>query len=190
MVAIALAGCLVITANVGLAAKKSSPPATTNTNVSQESKNTRMRKPNRPSAKGSQRGNDGKYKLLVRTEILTSDPKEGPRFTLVLRNESQSVIYVVETGTPRDFNFEVKEIYGKTVPPRARTGLVVSEGKQSVVPVKPGQGISSVIDLSNLYDLSNGEYMLSVKKFVLLADRLMTVEVKSAPLKFVFKSSK
>lgn len=99
------------------------------------------------------------------------------------------MIYVVERTPSRDFKFEVKDIDGKAVPPRARPGLVIDEGKNSLVPVSAGQEVSYIIDLGDLYNLASGEYTLTVKKMIFFGDKKTVAEVKSAPLKLVFKSS-
>jgi len=179
-----------ITTAIGLTAQKGSTLRTASLNASQRSEISTMRGLDRPHTQGAAKADEGNYELLVRAEIPTSEPKESLELTLTLRNKSQSVIYVVERMPSRDFKFEVKDIDGKTVLPRARRGLVVDEGKNSLVPVNAGHQVSYNIRLSDLYNVSSGEYTLTVKKVIFLSDKKTNTEVKSGPIKLVVKSSK
>jgi hypothetical protein len=117
---------------------------------------------------------------------------EAPRLTIILHNDSKKEICVIETGTARDFKFEVKDKHGKIMSPKSagRRGLIVNEGKQSLVCINVGQKVSYGIDLGDLYSLASGEYTLTVQKTILLGDNRTTVIAQSAPVKFVFESSK
>jgi hypothetical protein len=188
VIAIAV-GYLLTAASVGLTAKKSSPMGVTSTSVPQKSGDATVRKPEGSGSQGVEKRSGGKYRLLLRSETSPSGPSGRLRLNLILQNESKNVIYVIETGTPRDLKFEVKNRSGKTVLPRdvRREGLLVHEGKQALVPVNAGQQVSYAFELGDLYSLAHGEYTLVVKKVILLDDRQMTLEVKSAPLRLVFK---
>ncbi|HEX5733476.1 MAG TPA: hypothetical protein VF131_11640 [Blastocatellia bacterium] len=153
---------------------------------------TKMKKPGRLDTQGVRKGKEKQYELLVQTAMPTSGKIEAPHLTIILHNESKKEICVIETGTSRDFKFEVKDRDGRIMSPKSagRKGLIVNEGKQSVVCINAGQKVSYGIDLSDLYSLASGEYTLTVQKTLLLGDRRTTVKAQSAPVKFVFKSSK
>lgn len=190
LIVVAFVGCRLIAAPIGLTAQKRNTLKTASVNGSQRSESATMRGFNRPGTQDVRKEDEGKHRLLVRTETSTAGPKESLHLTLILRNESQSVIYVVERMPSKDFKFQIKDIYGETVAPSARPGLVVDEGKNSLVPVNAGQEVSYIIDLADLYNLASGDYTLTVKKTIFLGDKETIAEVESAPLKLVFKSSK
>jgi hypothetical protein len=172
--------------------KNSCSLETMRANTLQRADITKMKKSRRLDAQGVRKGKEEQYKLLVRTEIPTCSNTEAPRLTIILHNESKKKICIIETGTPRDFNFEVKDKDGRIMLPKSagRKGLTVNEGKQSVVCINAGQKVSYEVTLSDLYSLASGEYTLTVQKTILLGDKQTTVKAQSAPIKFVFNSSK
>jgi len=132
---------------------------------------------------------EGKYKLTARVETSADNPEEHPQLFLTLQNQSPAVIYLVETVPFRDFNLDIKDDSGQRVPPKSSRpeSLVINEGKQSLVPVDPGQQASYVIDLDSLYSLASGKYTLRVERSVFLSDKQTTVKIESVAVKFALK---
>jgi hypothetical protein len=176
------------TVALGLAAKQYSPLFITNGVRIEAVDNNLISMNNRATAQQTGNTDRERLKLLARTEAPPDNPKGVPQIILTLRNESQSLIYIVETGKPRDFKLEIMDRFGKIVSPRGKRlpGLVVNEGKHSLDAVNPGQEISYTINLGDLYSLSPGRYTLKAKRSIFLDDKRTTVEIISAPVRFVF----
>lgn len=157
-----------------------------------ESESNTVRGADRPNIQDVRKDRKGAYQLLARTETIADTPRETPRLTLTVWNGSKDTIYLVETGSSRDFEFEVKDRYGKSVSPRTddRHLQIREAGKQSLVAVNAGQGISYTVDLGDLYDLADGQYTVTIKKIIFLADRQRTLEIKSGPLELIVRPSK
>lgn len=82
LIVVAFVGCRLIAAPIGLTAQKSKTLKTASVNGSQRSESATMRGFNRPRTQGVRKGDEGKCKLLVRTEIPTIGPKRIPQFNL------------------------------------------------------------------------------------------------------------
>ena len=191
LIVAAVAGGILITPDVTLTGKGNSPLVTASTDVFQRFENATMRGPGRPAAEDARRLQEEKYELLARVETGVVNSEGGSRLTLTLRNNTHDVIYIIERIPTRDFRLEIKDDSGKAVLPRDNDlqGLTINEGKQSLVPVDPGEQVSYVIDIGYLYSLAGGEYTLTTKTIILLGDKQTTVTVESAPIRFVLKST-
>ena len=144
-----------------------------------------MEGPGHPVARGA-----GQYKLLAAVET-QKDKSNRLRLTLRLLNESHEAVYIVERVPSRDFNLDIRDSSGKTMSLRRGRlqGLIVDEGKQSLVRVESGQDVSYGIALDKLYSLVRGNYTLRATKVVLFGDNLTPLKVQSAPVRFAVKTS-
>lgn len=178
-ISVLIMSTVLITAAIGLTAKKSSPIESVSTSGPQYS----AKESNNLNAQSAGKGDEQKYKLLVRVEPPASDSQEGPSLYLTIRNDSRRIIYIVDTGRPWDFKFDIKDTSGRTVSPRKNDlQLLRDGGKRSLDPIKAGQEISYIINLVDLYDLAGGEYLLTVKRDIFLRNKQTIVEIESAPI--------
>ena len=191
LILVAIVGIVFLAGVIGLTAQKGTAIETVSDNQSTKAGSATVSKVNRSSIQDIRQADEKKYKLIVRVKSPTSDPQSIPHLIATVRNESQEVIYVVDTGNAWDFEFEIKDKSGKTVPQKDDLRIRLREAaKQSVEPIPAGQEVSYVVNLGELYTLASGEYLVTVKKAILLSDKQTFVSIKSAPVKFAYEAPK
>ena len=137
-------------------------------------------------AAGDRGTGKAKYELSVKIKGDSAASGNPVLLTLTLRNNSEESVFVVDTGTVSDYKFEIKNAGGEVVQPsdRGRKKLASTGFKRIVREVKPGQEISSEIDLGELFDLSAGAgYTLILKRNILMSDKEHSSEIESNPIK-------
>jgi len=131
-----------------------------------------------------------KHTLLVKAEKEVFTPGEQILLKVTLSNNSQEEIYIVETGTLKDYLLEVRDRAGKKVPVSKKGKKILDSpfAKRVVSKIEPGQAVQDEINVGDLFDLSAGfSYVITVKRTVLMQDKKKSAEMESNPVMVIIQ---
>lgn len=125
-------------------------------------------------------------------EIIVQATKLPTFFNVTLRNKGKEAIYISERTPAKVFEIEIRDAKGQVVPkiivPKKEGTISVDEGRLVMRIIKPNEEKTYILDISKMYKLSSGEFIITFKRAAILEDGKKPIEIVSKPMKFSVSS--
>lgn len=125
-------------------------------------------------------------------EIIVQTAKLPTVFNVTLRNKGKEAIYISERTPAKDFKVEIRDVKGQVVPkiivPKKEGTISVDEGRLVMRVIKHNEEKTYTLDISKMYKLSSGEFVITLKRAAILEGGKKPIEIVSKPLKLSVNS--